>query len=49
MKQKKNHMLAKFYTLRDFKRVKKIAQKEFGLKELRLSQIKTLKTNLIKG
>ncbi len=42
LKQKKNHMLAKLYTLRDFKRVKKIAEKKLGLKELKLSQIITM-------
>lgn len=42
LQHKKNHMLAKLYSLRDFKRVKKIAQAKLGLKELKLSQIITL-------
>ena len=42
LKQNKNHMLAKLYTLRDFKRIKRIAKENFGLKELKLSQIITM-------
>ena len=41
LKQKKNSLLVEFFKLKDFKRIKNIAQQDFGFQDLKLSQIKT--------
>lgn len=46
LKQQKNKKLVKLYNLKDFNRIKKIAKKEIGLQELKLSQIITLTKNI---
>ncbi len=41
LKRKKNMLLVELFKLKDFKRIKNIAEEKFDFHELKLSQIKT--------